>query len=461
MGILREILDSKSYSSLGMQAKKIPESPKSEEILVKLLQFNNGASSVPKENILEVVKDKFDKHYVQQKEVSFSNSDWRNIPWCLEYNEGNLLENEKFLSDYKNRLLSTKRRSEINNLISSYFSFFNPDSVTTNKIAELVILIIDKDDRFSDWKEKHENYSLFLPNMAPATIAKKLHDVNEELEMILRNINLSTRSSVLFTSFLAAIHKEFCTRVSSKGELQNSKYPELMQWSEESSNLNYQQNNYELLDALLVPWQDKEPPEELKNQIFDFILKHYKDPRVSKGNWISANEKTKSVFLKWITARSLEQFFSIVDNVAHEEHWNYRRKFWEAFKERGMEVWVIFGPECARLSKQTFGAELSFAKFKNLSGITEKHACLVIRLGNLMIAEWSHNGACRIWNREDDNAPKMYEKSYEVTKLKSITQGSAGFFAHTGSENYRWQKRIADYIYNHTNIRVNQTEYRL
>ena len=78
------------------------------------------------------------------------------------------------------------------------------------------------------------------------------------------------------------------------------------------------------------------------------------------------------------------------------------------------------------------------------------HSVLLLKLGDLTIAEFSHNGRVWIWPPKDaKQAPRMYRSTYSVPDVT----GAEIDFVHAGSETFRWQTNVADAIRRYTNIK--------
>ena len=318
MGALKDILQNKSFAKFTHIIEKTPLECQSSSLYSFLLKLDMNTGARQSGNSLEISEAKFREYYFESKEQEFDNTDWRNIPWCMYSGEVSLLSNEKLFEDYRKRLLANKKRTEINSLITSYFANFNENSSDTKTSSGLILELITQDPKLEPWAKKHKNLSLFSPDHVLDKIAKKLYEDKDSLNNILLQADLIISANDNYSQFLGAIHKKFCELVAYRGKLNKEKTLELMQWSCLEGQIRYPQNKAELLDALLIPWLDKTPEEKLKIQIFDFVLKYYKDPRISQVNWVGCSGDAKKIFLGWLTAKSLEQFFSVVDRVAQQ-----------------------------------------------------------------------------------------------------------------------------------------------
>lgn len=119
-----------------------------------------------------------------------------------------------------------------------------------------------------------------------------------------------------------------------------------------------------LADALLRPWLSRSVPDELKNRIQAFLLQHYGDPRIRPQRWTAVSDEARQVFRKWLARVALAQFLDVIDRLALDHQWKYRRAFWTAYFDRDW-VWdaqVAFGPGGAALARQLFGPDAPFAE---------------------------------------------------------------------------------------------------
>lgn len=211
-------------------------------------------------------------------------------------------------------------------------------------------------------------------------------------------------------------------------------------------------------EALLLPFQDRDPAPELKDYITRVLLAVLRDPRLHP--WPQVHERAKQVFIRWLIGETIEEFFRLIDRSA-EPKWVYRRKFWMAYYRRGYisDVWVVLGPE-ARDEAQRMGQTLRLpsGSYGMLSGANRRQSALLLRIGSLTIMEWSHDGACRIW-RDPRLAPPLYQRVYDREDLMNRNYDKR--ILHHSSQDYGWQRKLADYIRDQTGITVTSRDYML
>jgi hypothetical protein len=233
----------------------------------------------------------------------------------------------------------------------------------------------------------------------------------------------------------------------------------------------FEQHRGTLVDALVLPYSDPTPPKQVRDNYLSVLVSKFGDPRLRSGRWNQMPTSAR-VIRRWLTDQSLRQFLDVLDDSALTHQWKYRRAFWEAVYHRNLiaEAWVIFDKVGAQRAKRIFKTETPFAHWEigGSKQIQSGQACLLLRIGRGIIAEWSHNGRCHIWHDVNDStAPTMHKKLYrsdEVMVGKGVSQQKKFRRAeiyHQNSKGYTWQTKIADEIANMTGIRVHQREYQV
>jgi hypothetical protein len=93
--------------------------------------------------------------------------------------------------------------------------------------------------------------------------------------------------------------------------------------------------------------------------------------------------------------------------------------------------------------------------FGELKGASSKQSVLLMRIGNLIIAEWSHSGKCRIWNIDDPTYShtqpplNIQNRSYHASELRAACNAEE---SHFSSANWLWQSHVARHIKRMANI---------
>lgn len=181
------------------------------------------------------------------------------------------------------------------------------------------------------------------------------------------------------------------------------------------------------------------------------------------SRWVNVSVKAKDVFLSWLVESTLQSFFKLLDFVSRSDstadnQWKYRKAFWSAYLRKGFidEAWLVLGPGAYENAHHFLSKDSQYGRFISGSGITAIHSSLIMRIGNLIITEWSHNGRYRLWQSFDSNAPKLYKPTY--VRVNLVT-GAMIEESHAGSENGNWQNKLSNHIEHYTGINMSAHEY--
>ncbi len=223
-----------------------------------------------------------------------------------------------------------------------------------------------------------------------------------------------------------------------------------------------------LVRALLKPWIEMRPDTDHRRAVTEFLLRHAGDPRTDSTRWPGyirgmaekdgedEAQRTAGVLKSWLTEVAMREFFrAIMETTDRKDQWKQRQDFWLGYLDDGYvtDAWFALGTraksEIHRIIEKS-GEKVDFATLDTRGGADASHSSLIMTLGSMRIAEWSHNGACRFWARDHSRAPALYEPRYRASRLRAMSDG--GNFDHI-SHTSNWQSKFAKYIYRQTNIR--------
>jgi hypothetical protein len=230
----------------------------------------------------------------------------------------------------------------------------------------------------------------------------------------------------------------------------------LIEWSlplsPQSSGLRYPQLIGEIASTLLIPWKSRPPEESVKEDIKKFLIQQVGDPRIRPGAWQNVDPGAKEIFLRWLAGETLGQFFELLSRSA-DQIWQFRKKFWMAYYERGAitEAWFALGPNAAVLARQLRQRMPGLAYAQLNRAQDRKQSVLIMKLGGFTVAEWSHNGKCRFWTDADSHAPKLYKSAYDADDLRDLCQFEQ---IHYHSANGTWQREVSGFVRGNTGIHI-------
>jgi hypothetical protein len=233
-----------------------------------------------------------------------------------------------------------------------------------------------------------------------------------------------------------------------------------------SGKLRFPDERGRMADGLLAAWLGgREPDATLKERVQRFLLDHLGDPRLSKATWEAVSEQGRALMRRWLAAASLETFFELIQRHAWDQQWRYRKAFWAACLRKGgiSDAWLALGSRVHADARAVRSLGRSYAK---LRGSGADQAVLLMRVGTLVLTEWSHAGKLRAWPSDWKNAPRLGRSEYTRGELvgRSLpfpdTEEKDGL-RHSGSERDRWQHRAAAVLASHGGPRLTNGDWRL
>jgi len=229
-------------------------------------------------------------------------------------------------------------------------------------------------------------------------------------------------------------------------------------------------------EALLLPFRGETPDRDIRDRYLEVALRLLGDPRFEPRAW-SGYPTGEAIARRWLGEQCLRMFLDVVGRVQPPEFWQQRRDFWEAIYRASLvdEAWVVFETEGAMTARKVFGEHSAFARFlpsaAGPSGgeLGRGVAILMLKIGTLTIADWSHGGPCLIWDSEQETTvPEIYRRAYEASRFRKIAHGpetleshaAQGIFWHSGTQDFVWQDQIAAFLVARRGIRLSPAAYR-
>jgi hypothetical protein len=395
---------------------------------------------------------------------TLNNRDLKNISLCLWIGDNSLSEEESFLKSFLKVCETQAKKSLCRALIWVYLHNYKKGNPGINLLGKWLAKIVGQWDW--PWTDRHLEFSLFHGHEGANSIANAIFDSNENVKSLLESIGIkgSLQSGGMISSALALALEQYQKNStdynSNKLEIRLER---ILQWARlGKQHFSYPKLKTLFIESLLLPWANKTPEETISNQTQSFLLDSFDDPRLSGASWIGVNENAMQIIRRWLVKRALAQFLDVVDKLALDSQWKYRRAFWMAYYNKGVinDAWVAFAINGASKSRYIARQhnDNSWLSFGSLVGTGDKdHAVLILRIGDLIIADFSHNGKCRFWYSNNKHAPKAYNKNYERYQLFN---NNADFeYIHYSSQSYLWQTRVASQIKNVTGIQMVQRDF--
>lgn len=390
-----------------------------------------------------------------------SKREWKQVCWGIFDGPDPLAEDTVFLEVLLDRLWKGPSQPLCRRLITVYLAKFGTAPVTIHRVAQSLAALAPHWPW--GWALRQQRFHLFEPEKAPLELARHCCATDAPLDAKLEEAGITgvCRFGGMEAAAFRASLKQMQLGLSNlPAERSGPLMERVLAWYESAREVGGKQVFHEespaLAAALLLPWRQATPAEALRQSITEFLLKHFKDPRIHPQNWLKVPEEATAVLRRWLTRIALEQFFQIVDCVAKDRQWKYRRAFWMSYYEVGVieDAQVLFGPRARALLRSLVEDASAYGTIER--PCAPNHCILLLSISGLTIAEVSQNGKCRIWKDGNPNAPVLHRGSYSLSDLKK----SADFEqVHWGSPGYSWQRWVAGFIRSATGISVNETSW--
>lgn len=391
------------------------------------------------------------------------------VPWCFWSTTPCIAEKRSFAQEALLQLKHLGSSRPVNRLANGYLADFASDRPMLAEVAAL--LERETATKSKRWLSLQRDFSVFDPKSGPVKLAQAAIGRRCPVRDILKSFGLHDTSAEGGFAFAATTQALLSlSRQNDQNHLDRLKLVTSLALDESGRTLMQGLAN-PLAEALLRPMVNSHVDQDTSDQFVRVITVALGDPRLERnGRWVSVESDLRNLVVRWLSRLSLRQFLDVVDQTAQVSKWFERRRFWEGHyefyesKKIEIEAWVAFGESGARLARRAFGNSAGFARLHSQRKyVSSGHAVLLLKIGELMVADWSDNGKCNIWSRAaDQDAPELYRSNYGSNEVQAFF-GQGNFetadklaWAHQGN----WQDRIAQRLYELTGIRVPSKVYR-
>lgn len=201
--------------------------------------------------------------------------------------------------------------------------------------------------------------------------------------------------------------------------------------------------------TFLEPFVASEPP-DLRDQLKPILLSSFGDPRTSPATWpmlsgsdgLARREGYLAIVRRWLVSDTIDLFFKIIDRHGLDHHWSSRRAFWRQYfdSELVVDACVALASRphstARRIAARSETASLSWPPLRGPGDAD--HAVLLMQIGEVVVAEWSHNGKVRIWRKGDRHRPALHKLAgYYRDELKKEATFEAAHLPPDG-----WQVKV-------------------
>jgi EH_Signature domain len=452
-------------------ARALPDEPETAKMLRRL----GAEASAPKDppaNFLEVLRRELAAASLAKRLYDLSRKQRRYIPWLLWSRDKPVATLPGVLEMVLNE--ARESRSTLRRLIQVFLRDFDPRAPGIGQGARRIQQGLNgaDDPRLAHWRLAQKEVQLFDPLTGPRKLATKLlHENNPEIVL----------SSYRFDDpILAAggymMAVEDAVREVAPAMLRNGGtgvLERIVRILAPDEQLRSPARRAETARAFLAAWLtgSREPEPSLQQPVRQWLLKWVGDPRLHQQRWTAVGEKETALMRRWLARASLDLFFRLIDRQnPTDRHWRYRRAFWFAYLERGAisDAWLALGAGAYRSAEVV--RELGRA-YGRLVGESTQSA-LLLRIGPLVISEFTNIGKVRAWLNDWSEAPQLGQAEYYKWDLMGKClpfppnpyRGKGGSpngtgLSHINSHEGYWQGSAAALIERQTGIKITAVDW--
>ena len=335
----------------------------------------------------------------------------------------------------------SKRRSFLDAMLSIYLVSYQPRAAHTKELASA--LASNQDRIGARGRQLIEKLPVLLdPVRAPVAIADQM-TLMEDCWSGLKLLGLRTPHS---PGLMDHAHLAFVEKVRPSLD-EKSALKHLFSWLKPEGQNPRMAGASEAITAVLDPWLTRDPPQDDLRFIIENLIGIYGDPRVDGGGaWAGVPSDNLAILMRWLTGENIRFFLDVVSAVETSHMWEPRRKFWLSLynQERIDAAWVAFSASGATHARRQLASRgnksvVSFGR-QIAGGSRNETSLLILKIGNKIVVEGSHNYKVHIFKANNPKAPKLYQPSYDCEVIRAIAGAEAK--SHLGD----WQSWLLERV---------------
>lgn len=401
--------------------------------------------------------------------------DLRRIPWILFY----LPEEEhdsrwigcssKILEDYGIWILEKKRTGgPVHALMHEFMRVYPHHIETFDGWRELIgrALEYQQAPSLAKWKTACAKYSL-LEDGAPRQFVSGLILGNELLGPRLTSANLDQDQLSTCDFLRVGLNECIGEGTAELEELQRSELAQkrLLEFLTMDDRIRFDDAGMRvsIACALLDQYRYRKPTTEHLHRLRNWFVIHFGNPHLPphrRRGWAGIPDPVRMVVGRWLIDYHIDNFIDLIKETAMDRHWRFREAFWRSFSQNNFihEISFVLGRRAKALFEARGMSREMEGAVGELRGAEPSQSVLLMRLAGLTIAEWSHNGSCRIWLHGHPKEPRLFQNRYHAGSLRTV----ADFVQpHHGSDGYLWQSRVAEWLRQNNGPDIRQADYQV
>ena len=453
-----------------------PRDDPASERLVRELGAELNSPKQPSGDVLEQIRRRLVGASRQGALTETNLRDRRYAPWLLWNGKPAAADVPGVLALVLNEARNS--RPTLRRLIQAYLRDFNSQAAGIREAAACIRdQLTTPDPRLERWRVAHGEVVIFDPRRGPASLADRLLAEQDPDRVIVRY----GLAEPLLTEggYMRAVEEQVRERIPAflrdNGTRGLDRISQII--APIANQLRFPDCRAETARAMLRAWLTGrgEPASAVGEPVLRLVLSWLGDPRlpVHKQRWDEVGKEEAGLVRRWLTRASLDLFFKLIDEHALDSQWRYRHAFWAAYLREGAisDAWLAFGPTSHRFANQVPDLRQAYARLRG--GADRKQSALLMKIGPLVLADFSHNGKLRAWPDDWHNSPQLGRSEYERVALAGKClpfppnpwNGRGGDangdgLSHFASDRGHWQGSAAAMIERRTGFRITPQQWR-
>ena len=407
--------------------------------------------------------------------VSLEFSELRRLPWILFYSPQGEHDSQwiacdsGIFEDYEKWLLEERRTSgPIRALVHEFMRVYPRDIETFDAWKNLIqrALQSNRARSLEGWRTACKRHSLLEWNAPERFVAGLILD-KEMLGPRLASANFD-KDLLRACNFLRVGVSDFIGRYRAqigRPELSEISEERLLEFLTLDGRIRFDDRGMrvDIAQVLLDRYRYRSPSRPHLDRLRNWFVRHFGNPHLPphrRRGWAGVPDSTRMVIAKWLVDFHIDRFIDLIKETAMDRHWRFREAFWRSLSQRNLIHEISFalgGHAKALFTARGMSRELE-GSVGELRGAEPSQSVLLMRLPGLTIAEWSHNGSCRIWLHGHPNEPRLFQDCYHAGSLRTV----ADFVQpHLGSDGYVWQSRIAEWLRQNNGPDIRRADYQI
>lgn len=452
MSSLRQVVDDIRYKRLGAISTGFYPSQTAVAGAFQRVAHLEQSISVPDRFRIDVVSEKVTECLAKRTCASLRRKDWRIVPWVMWQGQ-NAADTFWFREELFKFITSSNSAQTIRSLVHAYIYYFEQGRESFRRVGQfLKDVALRNQSRLGEiWLAHDRQSDLFDTKLAPSSVANLVLSASD-IRLGFRDAGIGSDAidGGLAKAAFAAAYQMIATNFNKANPdiSNNLAIDRLISWGTgEAKSFRYPSLFAAMATTLLEAIDGSKVDKDVQERLVRYFVDKFGDPRLNRAKWYEVSTKALDAALRVLLLATFEDFTRVIDATADAKHWNERRPFWMAYYDIGAieEAWVAFGPNAVRRARDLEG------RYGLLDHANERtHSALVLRIRDLIIVEWSHNGRCRFFDKRPGAwTPELYAMRYDFQQLHHNSDLPNRFLNHMNN----WQLRFASRIFTSTNIR--------